>query len=264
MPQATKLGLAMLAPLAVLAVTAPLIRLPNPTQPVAPSFGQPWPPQLQFPCGTDELGRDVCSRVVHGARLSLFIAVAASLGSVGLGTLVGLIAGYAGGLLEQVFMRATDVVLSFPVLLLAMGVAALFEPSVPILLFVIVAVGWTTSARTVRAEVKSMVAATHVVAARALGAGATRILLFHVLPGLSSTILTLWAITASHALLIDAGLSFIGLGTPPPTPSWGRMLSESQTYYRVAPWLMLFPGLFLTYTVAAFQLVALGLSRQTK
>ncbi|GIW42920.1 MAG: peptide ABC transporter permease [Candidatus Binatia bacterium] len=254
----------MLLPLGIVAVAAPVLPLPDPIQPVAPSFGDPWPPQWHFPCGTDELGRDVCSRVIYGARLSLFIAVAASFGSVGLGTLIGLLAGYAGGLLEQVFMRATDVVLSFPVLLLAMGVAALFEPNVPMLLFVIVAVGWTTSARTVRAEVKSIAAATHVVAAQALGAGPARILLLHVVPALSSTVFTLWAMTASHALLIDAGLSFIGLGTPPPAPSWGRMLSESQTYYRVAPWLMLFPGACLTYAVGAFQLIALGLSRPTK
>lgn len=262
MARSTKIGIAMILALAVLAVTAPSLGLPDPIQPAAASFGQPWPPQARHPCGTDELGRDVCSRLLYGARLSLLIAACASIGSVVTGTVVGLVAGYSRGLLDQVLMRGTDVVLSFPVLLLAIGVAALFEPSTTVLLLVIVGVGWTTTARAVRAEVMAITQSTHVLAALALGANRARVVVRHILPLLVPTLLTLSAITASHALLIDAGLSFIGLGVPPPVPSWGRMLSESQAYYRVAPWLMLFPGLCLTYAVAAFQLIALGLGQR--
>ncbi|GBD27539.1 Glutathione transport system permease protein GsiD [bacterium HR30] len=254
----------MILALALVAIGAPLLPLPDPVQPAAPSFGEPWPPQLRYPCGTDELGRDVCSRLIYGARLSLFIAACAAIGSVVTGTWIGLLAGYFGGFLDEVLMRSTDVVLSFPMLLLAIGVAALFEPSSTVLLFVIVAVGWTTTARTVRAEVMSIAQSTHVAAALGLGASRTRILLRHILPLLWPTLLTLAAITASHALLVDAGLSFIGLGVPPPAPSWGRMLSESQAYYRIAPWLMLFPGLMLTYAVAAFQLIAHGCTQRRR
>ncbi|MCX8071433.1 MAG: ABC transporter permease [Candidatus Binatia bacterium] len=262
MTKSAKLGFGMLMLLAALAALAPVLPLRDPVQPTAPSFGQPWPPQRSFPCGTDELGRDVCSRLLHGARLSLAVATAASLASISIGALVGLLAGYSGGFLDHLLMRCTDVVLSFPVLLLAIAVAALFEPSTTVLILVIVAVGWTTTARTIRAEVLSIARSDHVQAAIALGAGHVATLRRHILPLTLPTLITLGALTASHALLIDAGLSFIGLGVPPPAPSWGRMLSESQAYYRVAPWLMLFPGLLLTYTVAALQLVALGLKRR--
>ncbi len=264
MARSAIVGLTMIFLLAVLAAGAPMLPLPDPMQPAVPSFGEPRPPTLEHPCGTDELGRDVCSRLIYGARISLFIAVCASLGSVVTGALVGLLAGSRGGFLDQVVMRFTDIVLSFPMLLLAIGVAALFEPSSTVLLLVIVAVGWTTTARAVRAEVLSIAQSHHVLAARALGASRARILLRHILPLLWSTLLPLGAITASHALLVDAGLSFIGLGIPPPTPSWGRMLSESQAYYRVAPWLMLFPGGLLTYAVAGFQFLALGLTPQKR
>lgn len=257
---ATRTGLGMVALLGVLALAAPWLPLSDPVQPAAPSFGEPWPPHWRYPCGTDELGRDVCSRLLYGARLSLFIAACATVASLVTGTLVGLAAGYWGNLVDRVSMRVADVVLSFPVLLLAMGLAALFEPNVWVLLLVIAAVGWTGVARTIRAEVLSLAQRDFVLAARALGSGSTRILIRHILPSLVPILLALSAVTASQALLIDAGLSFIGLGVPPPAPSWGRMLSESQAYYRVAPWLMIFPGFALGYTITALQLVAWGLS----
>jgi peptide/nickel transport system permease protein len=254
-------GAVMLILAIVGAAAAPYLPLPDPVQPSLPSFGEPFPPQRRCLCGTDELGRDVCSRLIYAARLSLPIAIGAAFASTFLGTLVGLLAGGVGGAVDTFLMRLTDVVLSFPVLLLAMGLAALFEPSVGVLLLVIFAVGWTTIARAVRAEVQSLARREYIEAARALGSSRVRIFIRHILPAIRSTILALWAITASHALLIDAGLSFIGLGVPPPAPSWGRMLSESQAYYRIAPWLMVFPGAALVYSVAAFQLLAWGLAR---
>ncbi len=251
----------MLVLMLAVATIAPVWLNRDPLLPVTDAIGEPLAPQRTFPCGTDELGRDVCARILVAGQVSLAIAISATAICLGVGVGVGLLAGYFGGWVDTLFMRFTEVLLAVPMLLLAITLAALFEPSPYLLLAVIGAVGWTPVARAVRAEVRSLRAREFVVAARAIGATNRRILGKHILPNLRASILGLAAVTASHSLLIDAGLSFIGLGVPPPVPSWGRMLSESQTYYRAAPWLMLFPGAALSFAVLAFQLIASGLGR---
>ena len=252
-------GAVMVAALVTIALVAPWVAPYDPYRAVADSFGEPWPPQRQHLMGTDELGRDVCSRVLYGARVSLLVAVVATTIAVALGVSVGACAGYLGGWVDVLLMRLTDVVLAFPALLLAIALAALFEPGLLTLFVVIGVVGWTAVARTVRSEVLSLRTREFVLAARGLGAGNARILARHVLPNVLPTIAIMAALSTSSTVLLDAGLSYLGLGVPVPIPSWGRMISESQMYYRTAPWLMLFPGLAIVYTVSAFNFLGYGL-----
>lgn len=255
-----KVGATMTVLLLAVTLLAPWLAAYDAIQPAADSFGEPLSPRRAYPCGTDELGRDVCSRLLLGARLSLFIAAVATGLAVGIGVIVGVAAGYFGGWMDAVLMRVTDSVIAFPVLLLAIALAALFEPGLNTLLLVIAAVGWTGIARTVRGEVLSLRERDFIVAARAMGAAPGRIIWRHLLPGIRATVIVVAALGSGSTILLDAGLSFLGLGIPPPAPSWGRMLSESQTYYRVAPWLMLFPGAAIVYAVAAFNLLGYGLA----
>jgi len=252
-------GGVMVAGLVALALTAPVIAPYDPYRAVADSFGEPAPPQRTHLMGTDELGRDVYSRVLYGARVSLLVAVVATTIAVTLGVTVGACAGYVGGWTDVLLMRLTDVVLAFPALLLAIALAALFEPGLTTLFVVIGVVGWTTVARTVRSEVLSLRTREFVLAAVGLGAGHLRVVTRHILPNVLPTIAIMGALSTSSTVLLDAGLSYLGLGVPVPIPSWGRMISESQMYYRTAPWLMLFPGLAIVYTVAAFNFLGYGL-----
>jgi len=253
-------GGAMVAVLAVVAIVAPWVAPFDPLKAVADSIGQPFPPDTTYWLGTDELGRDLLSRLLYGARISLLVAAVATTLTVGIGVTVGLCAGYFGGWTDVVLMRLTDVVLSFPALLLAMALAALFEPGLTALFVVIAVVSWTAVARAVRSEVLSLRTRDFVVAAQALGASPLRALVRHVLPNVVPTVLVMAALSTSSTVLLDAGLSYLGLGVPVPTPSWGRMISDSQTYYRIAPWLMVFPGLAIVYAVAGFNLLGYGLA----
>ena len=253
-------GGTMVFVLAVVAAVAPWAAPFDPLAAVADSIGQPFPPDTTHWLGTDELGRDLLSRLVYGARVSLLVAAVATTLTVGIGVTVGLCAGYFGGWTDVVLMRITDVVLSFPALLLAMALAALFEPGLTALFVVIAVVSWTAVARAVRSEVLSLRTRDFVIAAQALGASPLRAVVRHVLPNVVPTVLVMAALSTSGTVMLDAGLSFLGLGVPVPTPSWGRMISDSQTYYRIAPWLMVFPGLAIVYAVAAFNLLGYGLA----
>ncbi|MFQ5667648.1 MAG: ABC transporter permease [Candidatus Binatia bacterium] len=252
-------GGGMVVLLAVVALVAPWLAPFDPLKAVADSFGSPFAPQRAFWLGTDELGRDVLSRLLYGARVSLLVAVVATSLTVVIGVSIGVCAGYFGGWVDTVLMRLTDVFLSFPALLLAIALAALFQPGLTAIFVVIAVVSWTGVARTVRAEVLSLRERDYVAAARALGAAPLHLIAFHVLPNALPTILVMGALSTSNTVLLDAGLSYLGLGVPVPTPSWGRMISDSQTYYRVAPWLMLFPGLAIVYAVIAFNFLGYGL-----
>ncbi len=252
-------GGSMILLLVCVALAAPWLAPFDPLRAVADSFGDPFPPQARFVLGTDELGRDVASRLLYGARISLLIAVVATSLTLVAGVTVGLCAGYFGGWVDTALMRITDVVLSFPALLLAIALAALFAPGLRSIFVVIAVVGWTGVARTLRGEVLSLRERDFVASARALGATPSRLILRHLLPNVLPTILVMGALSTSNTVLLDAGLSYLGLGVPVPTPSWGRMLSDSQTYYRIAPWLMLFPGLAIVYAVVAFNLLGYGL-----
>lgn len=255
-------GLAMGALLVVLAIVGPALAPYDPTAPVAPQLAEPSPPGAPFWLGTDDLGRDVLSRLLYGARISLLVGLVAMAVTMVIGTAVGLAAGYFGGVVEVVLMRFTDVMLAFPGLLLAVALVAVMRPSVWTIFVVIGLVSWTGVARVVRSETLSLRERDFVVAARAMGASHGRILVRHVLPNVAPTLVVIAALSTSGTILLDAGLSFLGIGVPPPTPTWGRMIQEASTYYRVAPWLMAFPGLAVLYAVLAFNLIAYGLAER--
>jgi peptide/nickel transport system permease protein len=253
------IGATMIALLVFTALSAPWVAPYDPLAPVADSFGDPFPPQGGYWLGTDELGRDVLSRLIYGSRISLLVAVAATAITLGIGVTVGVLAGFLGGWADTLLMRVTDVVLAFPALLLAIALGALMQPGLTALFIVIGLVSWTTVARTVRAEVLSLRERDYILAVRALGASPGRIMMRHILPNVWPTILVMAALSTSHVILLDAGLSYLGLGVPVPSPSWGRMISDSQTSYRIAPWLMIFPGLAIVYAVVAFNFLGYGL-----
>ena len=245
--------------LVIVALAAPWLAPFDPLRAVADSFGNPFAPAPPYWLGTDELGRDVLSRLIYGARISLIVALAATSLTVVIGVGIGLCAGFFGGWVDTALMRFTDVVLSFPALLLAIALAALFRPGLSTILVVIAAVSWTGVARTIRGEILALRERDFVAAARALGASPWRVMMRHLLPNVLPTIIVMGALSTCNTVLLDAGLSYLGLGVPVPIPSWGRMISDSQTYYRLAPWLMLAPGLAIVYAVTAFNFLGYGL-----
>ncbi len=255
-------GAAMVLSLVVVAISAPWLAPHDPTRAVAPTFGDPGAPSLKFPMGTDELGRDVLSRIIYGARISLTVGVAAMAVTMTIGVAIGLGAGYFGGMADFVLMRFTDVMLTLPALLLAMAFVAVLRPSLVNILIVIGLVSWTQVARVVRAETLSMAGRDFVLSARALGAPSRRVVARHVLPNVMPIIIVMAALGTSGTLLLDAALSFLGLGVPPPTPSWGRMIEEAIIYFRTAPWLSIFPGLAIFYAVLGFNLLGYGFLRR--
>jgi peptide/nickel transport system permease protein len=225
------------------------------------ALGAPRPPGPQFPLGTDSRGRDQLSRLLHGARISLAIGLAASAVATAVGTLLGLVAGYFGGAADTALMRLTDIFMAFPALLLAIALAAVLRQSVGSVILVVSLVNWTGIARVVRGEVLSLRERLYVEAAHALGATHGRVLGRHILPHLAPLLLVLASLNVAGIVLLDAGLGYLGIGVPPPAPSWGSMLAEGQKFYRTAPWLALWPGLAVLVTVTAFNLLAAGLRR---
>lgn len=255
-------GAAMVLSLVVLAIFAPLIAPHDPTRAVAQTFGDPGAPSLAFPMGTDQLGRDVLSRIIYGARISLVVGVAAMAVTIAIGVLIGLLSGFFGGAIDFLLMRFTDIMLTLPALLLAMAFVAVLRPSLFSILLVIGLVSWTQVARVVRAETLSMSKRDFVLAAQALGAPPSRLIVRHVVPNVLPIIIVMAALGTSGTLLLDAALSFLGLGVPPPTPTWGRMIEEATVYFRTAPWLATFPGLAIFYAVLAFNLLGYGVLRE--
>jgi peptide/nickel transport system permease protein len=232
------------------------------------ALGAPLPPSADALLGTDPLGRDVWARVAHGAGISMWISLVATVIASLLGVVVGLIAGYAGGRVDNALMRLVDLALAFPFLLLAILLAALLRESalaassLPVVI-PLAAVGWTTTARLVRARARLIARSEYVLAARGLGTSATRTIVRHVLPNLAGVIAVACAFTFAQNLLGEAILSFLGLGPPPPTPTWGRMLYEGRAYYRSAPWLVLAPGVAIVMAVAAFNVLGESLRGRT-
>ena len=254
-------GAAMVLSLILTALFAPLLAPHDPARAVASTFGDPGAPSLAFPLGTDELGRDVLSRIIWGARISLTVGVSAMAITMTIGVAVGLIAGFLGGAADFALMRFTDVMLTLPALLLAMAFVAVLHPSLLNVLLVIGLVSWTQVARVVRAEALSLSERDFVIAGRALGGSPSRLILHHVLPNVMPIIVVMAVLGTSSTLLLDAGLSFLSLGVPPPTPSWGRMVEEALIYFRTAPWLIAFPGLAIFYAVLGFNLLGYGYLR---
>lgn len=228
------------------------------------ALGAPLPPSSHALLGTDQLGRDVWARLVAGAGVSLVTATLATLLAMILGVSVGLVAGYAGSRVDNLLMRLVDLVLSFPFLLLAILLAAVLRESslgastAPVVL-TIGLVSWTTTARVIRGRVLVLARSELVVAARTIGASGGRIIVRHLLPNVLGLVLVLTALSFAQNLLAEAALSFLGLGPPPPTPTWGRMLFEGRLYYRTAPWLSIAPGVAILTAVVAFNMVGEGL-----
>jgi len=258
-------GSAMVASIGIVAVLAPWLAPHDPTIVSAPTFGAPGAPSFAFPMGTDQLGRDVLSRIIFGARISLVVGVTAMAVTLVIGAAIGLCAGFFGGAIDTILMRFTDLMLALPSLLLAMALVAVMRPSLLTILVAIGLVSWTTIARVVRAETIAMGTRDFVLGARALGAPPARVIGRHILPNVAPTIIVMSALGVSGTILLDAALSFLGLGVPPPIPSWGRMVEEATIYFRTAPWLALFPGLAIFYAVLGFNLLGYGfLKRQAR
>ena len=217
--------------------------------------GAPLPPSGTYWLGTDLLGRDLLSRLIYGARTSLIIGVVANGASVGIGTILGIIAGYAGGLLGSAIMRFTDLMMAFPALLLAIALAAIFSPSLWIVALVIALVNWVWVARVIYAQTSSLKTSEFIEAIRSLGAAWPRILFVHIFPHLVPTILVWSTLGISTTVLLEATLSFLGIGVKPPIPSWGGIIFESQSYFLDAPWLVFFPGIAILVLALSFNLI---------
>jgi peptide/nickel transport system permease protein len=208
-------------------------------------------PSVAHPFGTDDLGRDVFSRVLYGGRVSIAIGLLAAAVAAGLGVAVGAAAGYAGGWTDTLLMRATDAVLSIPRLLLLMVAAATLQPSVPALVVLVGAVGWMETARVTRTTVRSLATREFVLASLAAGAGHLRIVWRHLLANASGAIRTAAVLSVARAILVESALSFFGVGVQPPDASWGSMLYQAQAAMTTEPWLALFPGACIVLTVGA-------------
>jgi peptide/nickel transport system permease protein len=217
--------------------------------------GAPMPPGGPFLLGTDTLGRDLLSRMLFGARTSLLIGLVANGVAVAIGLLVGITAGYMRGLAGNLLMRLTDLMMAFPALLLAIVLAALLKPSLWIVAMVIALVNWVQVARIVYTETRGLVERDFILAERSLGAGHGRILFLHILPHLIPTAIVWGTLGIATTVLLEATLSFLGIGVQPPNPSWGNIIFESQSYFQAAPWLVFFPGAVILLTALAFNLV---------
>jgi peptide/nickel transport system permease protein len=217
--------------------------------------GAPMPPSSTFLLGTDLLGRDLLTRILYGARTSLIIGVAANGLALIIGTLVGVTAGYFRGWIGGALMRMTDLMMAFPALLLAIVLAAIFQPSLWIVAMVIATVNWVQTSRVLFAETSSLAAREFIAAERTLGAGHFRILFKHILPHLVPTIIVWGTLGISTTVLLEATLSFLGVGVQPPIASWGNIIFENQTYFQAAPWLVFFPSLAIVMLALAFNLV---------
>jgi peptide/nickel transport system permease protein len=216
-------------------------------------------PSWEHPFGTDEIGRDILSRVMSGARYSLGIAVLILVIAIPVGTLVGVVAGYAGGLVDELLMRLTDIFLAFPAIILAMAIAAALGPNLRNTVIALTAVYWPWYARLVRGQILQIKEQDYVEAGRALGASTPRLVLRHILPNSVAPIIIQGTIDVGFAVLATSSLSFIGLGAQPPTPEWGTMITGSRDFFRVAWWYFTFPGIALMLTVVGFNLLGDGL-----
>jgi peptide/nickel transport system permease protein len=250
-------GLIMVVGLILIAALAGLIA---PYDPIANNVRAALqPPSSYYYFGTDRFGRDVFSRVVYGSRLSLMVALVSVTISAIVGVVLGLVSGYFRGWVDNLIGRVMDVFFSFPALLLAIGVAAMLGPGLNNAIIAIAVVYSPVFGRVVRGPVLVERGKEYVEAARVIGASSPRVVLRHVFPNVLSPLIVQATITLSQAILVEAYLSFLGLGTQPPYPSWGTMLQEGRTFLETAPWMSIFPGVAIMLTVLAFNLLGDGI-----
>ena len=255
-------GLAIIIIFVTAAAAAPWIAPYNPTEQYFDGLtleGSPLPPSARFWLGSDTNGRDQFSRLLYGAQTSLLIGVLANGLAVAVGTLLGVTAGFLRGLTGAAIMRLTDLMMAFPPLLLAIALAAILKPGIGIVIIVIALVNWVQIARVIYSETTGLVNREYIEAARAMGAGPWRILWRHLLPHLVPTVIVYATLGIATTVLLEAMLSFLGRGVQPPTPAWGMMIFESQSYFLNAPWLVFVPGAAILILALAFNLVGDGL-----
>ena len=252
------IGLALIALLYLVALLAPYLAA---FDPIAQDMSRSsyLAPSASHWLGTDKFGRDILSRVLYGARISLSIGFIATAISVTIGTMIGAVAGYFGGKVDAVLMRFTDMVLAFPRLVLLIMIVALFSPSITIIILVLGLTQWPGTTRIVRGDVLSLREREYVQAARALGMGRARIILRHLIPNVLAPVIVTATLGIGNTIVMEASLSFLGLGVQPPTPTWGGMVAEGRDNLLGAWWVATFPGMIIVAVVLAFNLVGDGL-----
>lgn len=246
------IGVVFITIIGAIAILAPYLA---PHSPYAPNLSLRMLPPMwlsggmpEYPLGTDYLGRDLLSRIIYGARISLIVGICSVAVAGTIGMVLGLIAGYYGGWVDSVIMRVIDALLAIPGILLIMLIMAIVGPGVVTLIFVIGVTGWESYARVVRSEVLSVKERDFVKAAKAVGAKDVRILMHHILPNVASSFIVMAALSVSGIIIAESSLSFLGLGIQPPTVSWGGMLSDGKAYLATSWWLSVFPGIAITLT----------------
>lgn len=260
--RAALLGLVFVVVVSLMAIFAPLLAHYSPLTTFKDglsSIGAPMPPSGNFWLGTDDLGRDVLSRLIYAARISLEVGLVAALVSVTVGALLGVISAFWGGWLDVLIMRITDALLAFPFLLIVILVVTIIKPSVIVIFIVIGLLGWASTARVARGQTLSIMQNSFIDASRTVGASSWYIIIRHIFPNILAPVIVFGTLQMGNYILMEGALSYMGVGVPPPTPSWGSMIFTGQQYYQTAPWLMIFPGIMITLTVVGFNLVGDGL-----
>jgi ABC-type dipeptide/oligopeptide/nickel transport system permease subunit len=255
--RAAILSLIFLIALVSFIVVAPYLGLPSPLAQDLDHMNES-PSTLHW-LGTDELGRDMLSRLVAGAQVSLMVGLTVQIGEAIIGTLLGLMAGYYGGAVDMVIVRIVDTVYAFPPFLFAVFMAAILPPSVWTIILVLILVSWPWEARVVRGMVLSLKESEFVTAAHVVGASNWRIMLRHILPNSLSPLIVGFSLGIAGTIMAESGLSFLGIGIRPPTPSWGGMIDKGRMFLRVYPHLAIFPSIALAMTVLAFNFLGDGL-----
>jgi peptide/nickel transport system permease protein len=255
--QRAVIGLSIILVLYAIAILAPLLAPHDPDQQIL--LDRLKPPGLEYPFGTDRFGRDLLSRAMWASRVSLGVSLAAMLVSVVIGALVGMISGFSGGLLDSFIMRGTDLFIAFPIFVLLITLVAIYGSSLVLMIVFLGLAAWPPTARIVRAEVLSLRARDFVLSARVVGASASRVILVHLLPNVIPLIVVAATLRVAQVILIEASLSYFGLGVPPPAATWGNMVADGRSVLDTAWWVTTFPGLLIVLTVLAYNLMGDGL-----
>ncbi len=247
---AGKISIAILILISLLSIFAPFISEYDPNMIDLDHLKEA--PSFKYPFGTDNKGRDILSRILYGGRISLGVAITAAALSMGIGLVVGLFSGYFGGKVDIAVMAFVDLILSFPALLLAIGISIILPSGIYTVMLSIAAVGWASFARLIRGYILTLRGSPFVEAARALGCSDMRILFMHLMPQCIPLILVIMGLKLGGYILTEASLSFLGLGAQPPTATWGSMISASRAFISSSPWMVFFPGLIIAITALCF------------
>jgi peptide/nickel transport system permease protein len=254
------IGITIISFFSIIAIFAPFISPHNPSEIDADNLLMP--PSQKYLLGTDTLGRDILSRMFYGARISLSIGLIAVGISIIIGLILGALAGFYGGFIDTLIMRFVDIMLCFPTFFLILAVVAILEPSIFNIMAIIGLTSWMGTARLVRAEILSLKEREFIQAEVAIGASDFRIITRHLIPNAIGPVLVSAILGIAGAILLESGLSFLGLGVQPPIPSWGNILIEAKSTLGVAWWITLFPGLAILITILGFNLIAEGLKEK--